>query len=71
MKKVVGKNLFTEPFTCTRTPVSALVNVAPDPFFYLNEDADPAPDPGSQTNAAQYGSRSWSDFKVTKSYIFT
>ncbi len=32
---------------------------------YLNAD----PDPGSQTNAkpGEYGSGSWSDFKITKS----
>ena len=46
-------------------------NADPDPAFYLNADPDPDPNPGSQTNAdpCGSGSRSWSDFAVTKSKI--
>ncbi len=46
-------------------------NPDPDPAFYLN--LDPVSDPGSQTNADlnEYESGALSDFKVTKSRIFS
>jgi hypothetical protein len=37
-------------------------NAHPKQAFYRNVD----PDPGRQTNADQWGSGSWSDFKVKK-----
>ncbi len=42
-------------------------NPDPDPAFFLAAD----PDPGSQINAETSGSGSWSNFPVTKSWIFT
>jgi hypothetical protein len=38
----------------------------PDPAFYLNADREP----GSQINADECGSGSWSDFAVTKKFGF-
>jgi hypothetical protein len=44
-------------------------NADPDPAFYIITD----PDPGSQTNVGPCGSGAgtWSDFAVTKIWIFT
>jgi hypothetical protein len=58
--------LMKEKMCTTASRMAVFVDPEPDlnPAFYLK--ADPDPDPGSQTNADPCGSRSWSDFKVTK-----
>ncbi len=42
-----------------------------DPTFHLHADPETDPDQGSQNNAGPGGPGSWSDFCVTKSWIFT